>query len=89
MEGVVKLENKNIIRFVNFQIVTYDLRNGNSITITPVPPQAECEFNISMGIEKLLIEAQGDLNEANIHENTLNNFSNLLSDYQRAIRGLT
>jgi len=83
------VENKNIIRFVNFQIVSYDLQNGNSLTITPVPHQAEAEFNISMGIEKLLVETYGELNEANIHENTLNNFANLLSDYQRAIRGLT
>ena len=75
------MKRKNIVRFVNFQIVIYDLRKGNKLTIIPVTPQNKGENNIHMGMEIFLIETHGVLDKANIHEDTLSNFANFLSDY--------
>jgi hypothetical protein len=77
------------MRFVNFQIVTYDLRNGNILTIIPILMQEKEGFNIEMDNEKYLIETQGNFTIHNIHKDTLKNFAHFLSDYLEALHSLS
>jgi hypothetical protein len=77
------------MRFVNFQIVTYDLRNGNVLNIVPIVMQEKDGFNIEMENEKYLIETKGNFGIQNLHQNTLINFATFLSDYLEALHSLT
>lgn len=79
------------IRYVKFKNVVYDLRNGDSLEIIPIPPTDTnySEYLIEFGLEKYLIETTGNLKAENIDENTLKNFNIYLSEYLEALRRLT
>jgi hypothetical protein len=77
------------MRFVNFQFVTYDLRNGNILHIAPILMQEKDGFNIEMENEKYLVETKGNFGIQNLRQNTLHNFATFLSDYLEALHSLT
>jgi hypothetical protein len=77
------------MRFVNFQIVTYDLRNGNILALVPILFKEENGYNIVMENERYLIETKGNFHNQNLHQNTLNNFATFLSDHLEALNSLT
>jgi len=77
------------LRYVKFKITSYDLNNGNVLTIIPIPHYMEDGFNVEMGIEKFQIETQGDLDTKNIQYSSLNNFSTFLSNYLPTLKQLT
>ena len=88
MEGINK--NKLPIRHVKFKNVTYSLTGNRRMDIIPVPYWNGHEYNnlIIMGIEKYLINVEGNLRIENIRQSTLDNFDKILFDYIEALRGL-
>jgi hypothetical protein len=86
-----KIMNEGPIRYVSFKNVVYDLKNGNTLTIEPIPcgDNSTCENLIEMGVEKFLISTEGELMKDNINQETLNNFDIFLSNYLDSLRRLT